>query len=92
VGFWNEEEVINALKDWRLTTRPTPQPTPPPVRIIGGPANTDGGVVHAGYSSEKKAKARIKVNNIHDVEKAIHILDKLIDLGVDQIYDTILND
>ena len=44
------------------------------------------------YSNEKKTKARIKVNNIWEVEKAKIILQKLIDLENDSIFDTILED
>lgn len=92
VGTWNEDEVINALKDWRLTTRPTP-PTPPTPQQDGGGSGTHGG----GYTSdpvsaEKKNKARVKVNNISEVEKAKVILQKLIDLGYEQIFDTILDE
>ena len=91
VGTWNEDEVIGVLKDWRLTTRPQePQPTPP---VPGGGSGVPGGTgVPGGYTSEKKTKARIKVNNIMEVEKAKIILQKLIDLGYDKIFDTILED
>ena len=91
VGTWNEDEVIGVLKDWRLTTRPKePQPIP---KVPGGGTGVPGGSgVPGGYSSEKKTKARIKVNNILEVEKAKIILQRLIDLGDDQIFDTILED
>ena len=91
VGTWNEDEVIGVLKDWRLTTRPKePQPI---TKVPGGGTGVPGGSgVPGGYSSEKKTKARIKVNNILEVEKAKIILQRLIDLGDDQIFDTILED
>lgn len=92
VGTWNEDEVVNALKDWRLTTRPTPPTPPTPPQNGGGSCTTGGGSTPDYGSSEKKSKARVKVNNIMEVAKAKQILHKLIDLGYDQIFDTILDD
>lgn len=89
VGTWNEDEVINALKDWRLTTRPTP---PTPLQDGGGSGTPGGGYTPGPVSAEKKNKARVKVNNIFEVEKAKVILQKLINLGYEQIFDTILDD
>lgn len=92
VGIWNEDEVINALKDWRLTTRATPQPIEHVTNNAGGSGDSGETSVSVGYSSEKKSQARAKVNNIMEVEKAKIILQKLIDLGYDKIFDTILED
>lgn len=92
VGTWNEDEVINALKDWRLTTRPAPQPSQPGNPGGGTPEIPGGGNTPGGFSTEKKSKARVKVNNIMEVAKAKQILHKLIDLGYDQILNTILDE
>lgn len=92
VGTWNEDEVINALKDWRLTTRPTPPPSGPGEGNGGGSVPPGGNPPAGGFSAEKKSKARVKVNNIMEVAKAKQILHKLIDLGYDQILNTILDD
>lgn len=92
VGIWNEDEVINALKDWRLTTRVTSQQPEHVTNNGGGSGDSGKTSVSAGYSSEKKSQARAKVNNIMEVEKAKTILQKLIDLGYDKIFDTILED
>ena len=92
VGTWNEDEVIDALKDWRLTTRQT-APTEDP--SIPGGYDTPHPIEnpHSGrFSSEKKNKALVIVNNIKEVEKAKVILRKIIDLGYDQIFDTIIDD
>ena len=92
VGTWNEDEVINALKDWRLTTRPLP-PQPDPGQGGGGGSVPPGGNPPAGgFSAEKKSEARVKVNNIMEVAKAKQILHKLIDLGYEQILNTILDE
>ena len=92
VGTWNEDEVINALKDWRLTTRPAPQPANPGIPGNNTPGTPGGSFTPGSFFTEKKSKARTKVNNILEVEKAKNILQKLIDLGFDQILDTILDD
>ena len=92
VGTWNEDEVVNALKDWRLTTRPTPPTPPTPPQGGGGSSTTGGGYAPGPGSSEKKSEARVKVNNINEVAKAKQILHKLIDLGYEQILNTILDE
>ena len=92
VGTWNEDEVINALKDWRLTTGPTPPPPDPDEKNGGGSVPPGGNPPPRDFSAEKKSKARVKVNNIMEVAKAKQILHKLIDLGYDQILNTILDD
>ena len=92
VGTWNEDEVINALKDWRLTTRSTPPPSGPGEGNGGGSVPPGGNPPAGDFSAEKKSKARVKVNNIMEVAKAKQILHKLIDLGYDQILNTILDD
>ena len=91
VGTWNEEEVVVALRDWRLSTRPIP-PTPVGPIIddgFGGPGDSGE---QRDPSSEKVSKARAKVNGITDIEHAKSILQKLIDLGYIKIFDTILED
>ena len=92
MGTWNEDEVINALKDWRLTTGPTPPPPDPDEKNGGGSVPPGGNPPPRDFSAEKKSKARVKVNNIMEVAKAKQILHKLIDLGYDQILNTILDD
>ena len=92
VGTWNEDEVVNALKDWRLTTHPTPPTPPTPPQGGGGSSTTGGGYAPGPGSSEKKSEARVKVNNINEVAKAKQILHKLIDLGYEQILNTILDE
>ena len=92
VGTWNEDEVINALKDWRLTTRPT-RPVILPNNPGGEGSETPGYTPPtSSTSAEKKSKARSKVDSIVEVDKAKGILQRLIDLGYDQILDTILDE
>lgn len=92
VGIWNENEVIDQLKNWGLTTRPLP-PQPDPGQGGGGnPVPPGGNPPVGGFSAEKKSKARSKVNSIVAVEEAKTILQKLIDLGYDQILNTILDE
>lgn len=91
VGTWNEDEVINALKDWRLTTRPAVQPVDVEVPIDRQnrpfPANLD----YKASEEEKKQKAKAKVDSITEVGQAKAVLNRLIDLGNNMIIDTILN-
>ena len=92
VGTWNEDEVIGVLKDWRLTTRPLPPQPDPGEQTGGGSSTTGGGYTHGHGTSEKKSMARSKVDNIVEVGEAKDILQRLIDLGHDQILNTILDD
>ena len=92
VGTWNEKEVVNALKDWRLTTRPVPPPDDQGRQSGGGSGTTGSGYNQGPDTSKKKSKARSKVDNIVEVNEAKAILQKLIDLGYDQILNTILDD
>lgn len=85
VGEWRKDDVELHLKNWGLskkqkpTSAPsTPQgsaPTPPPTHPTPG----------------KIEEAQNKVRSITSVSEAQDILLRLIDLGYDDIVDTILN-
>lgn len=92
VGTWNEAEVVNALMEWRLNTRPVPPPSNP---VQPGGGNTIPSTYTpstGGFSAEKKSKARSKVDGIAEVGEAKAILQKLINLGYEQILNTILDE
>ena len=86
VGIWNEDEVISALKDWKLSKN-IPSVTEMPV----SPASPSFPVVNDEHK-EKVHKATEKVVQMTEINQIKHILNKLIELGYDQILDVILND
>lgn len=89
IGLWNESEVDNALKNWRISTTAQPvqpqkvnpqdlNPNTPPSYVPPTPANK---------SKIDDAKRRIRsINNIDDAKS---ILERLCELGYDEILDLI---
>ncbi len=88
VGTWNEAEVLNALLKWRVSTMPPTPPTPP---VPPTPPIPPVPPVPSPVIEQKRQKAIAKVNGIGDLDKAKSILHRLVDLGYDTIFDTILN-
>ena len=89
VGIWNEAEVKDALKDWRLTTLPSTSPTTQthsnsPVAPVPLPPSP--------MVVQKRQQALAKVDYISDVNQAKNLLHRLLNLGYESILDTILND
>lgn len=87
VGIWNEAEVHNALLKWRVSTMPVvpPSPTipsPPPVPPV--PPQPSPGF------DQRKKRALDKVNGISDIHEAKDMLHRLVNLGYDEILNTIL--
>ncbi len=88
VGTWNEEEVISALKNWKLTKVPAKTPIVP--TVPGGSsmpvaAKTDDEHI------KRVSQAREKIVHITDINDAKNLLNGLVGLGYDQIIDMILN-
>lgn len=89
VGMWDKDEVISALKDWKLTTQSQstfPQTTQPSTAPIPTPSIPDD------EHMKKVNRATEKVGQMTEITQTKTILKKLIDLGYDQILDAILND
>lgn len=95
VGIWTENEVEENLKNWRLSQMQQQQR-----------ANTIHIVDHiqlddvrkeleekTSYGSKLKvAMAKGKVKNIKNLDEAKRILDKLVDLGYDNVLDILINE
>lgn len=86
VGEWREDAVHDQLKNWKLSkiTPPTPPvPTPPtPPTPQPGPSPVP--------TATKVTEAENKVKSLSNIEDARNILLKLIDLGYEDIVNSIL--
>lgn len=85
VGLWEENAVRDQLKNWKLskiTVTPPVPPTPPTPPYPPTP-NPQPHV-------EKVQRAKSKVHSIQSLEEAQMVLQKLCDLGYDNILDIIL--
>ena len=104
VGYWTEREVIDRLKDWRISQalkkdeaqrlceeeeyerreeerKKYETELARIKKLVGNQDNV----------SRKKAQARELIDNISDPDELRAILDKMIDIGFEQILDIILN-
>lgn len=85
VGEWRKDDVELHLKDWGLNKKQKPTPPPPPPNgSVQTPPPTHP-------TSSKIMEAQKKVHSITSISVAQDILLRLIDLGYDDIVDTILN-
>lgn len=90
IGEWREKDVHDQLKNWALSkmTPPTP-PTPPVTPPSPGPTTTS---THTTFpATDKVEEAKDKIENLTSVKEAKDILRRLIDLGYDDIVETILS-
>ena len=87
IGTWREDEVINALKNWRLSTMPkpvTPQtvsPETPHVTPQNPPQQT--------FYQHKIEQAKSRVSMMTE-EEMRRVLNKVINLGYDNVLDILL--
>ena len=85
VGLWEENAVRDQLKNWKLSKIVITPPTPPvpPTPSYPPTPNPQPYV-------EKIQRAKSKVQSIQSLEEAQIVLQKLCDLGYDNILDIIL--
>ena len=85
VGLWEENAVRDQLKNWKLSKIVITPPTPPVLPTPPYPP-TPNPQPHV----EKMQRAKSKVQSIQSLEEAQIVLQKLCDLGYDNILDIIL--
>ena len=85
VGLWEENAVRDQLKNWKLSKIVIIPPTPPVPPTPPYPP-TPNPQPHV----EKMQRAKSKVQSIQSLEEAQIVLQKLCDLGYDNILDIIL--
>lgn len=85
VGLWEENAVRDQLKNWKLSKIVITPPTPPVPPTPPYPP-TPNPQPHV----EKMQRAKSKVQSIQSLEEAQIVLQKLCDLGYDNILDIIL--
>ena len=88
VGLWTETAVIEQLKNWKLSLIPA-EPQPGPESGENNVPETPGATGPTS-SSEKREKAKAKIQSLSTIDEAKRILDALCDLGYDSVLDTIL--
>ncbi len=89
VGIWNEAEVHNALLKWRVSTMPVVPPTP---TIPGLPPVPPVPPQPSPVFDQRKKRAFDRVNGISELHEAKDMLHRLVNLGYDEILNTILNE
>lgn len=89
IGLWGETEVLDQLKNWALSQKPAPAPTPPTQPIPGG-VDPIPPMPPTPPAPGRREQAKDKVQLISNVEDAKDILLRLIDLDMETIIDTIL--
>lgn len=86
VGEWRKDDVELHLKNWGLSKIQPPTPPSPGLSTIPTPPPTP-----APPTPGKVEKAKDKIHSISSISEAQDILLRLIELGYDDIVDTILN-
>lgn len=95
VGYWTEEEITNAAKNWRLEQQypaftpgmpsggnASQNPTPTPA-----PATTPSGFSSYQIVEEKRAKAKIRISELTSLDEAKALLMSLCEEGDEWILD-----
>lgn len=94
VGLWTESEVNDKLKDWKLSLTPmptsTPQVQPRPYSYPHSPSSPSG-FVNTAPSPSKLSTAKTRVNSISSLQQAKSLLEKLCELGYEDVLDIISN-
>ena len=97
VGLWAETDVAEKLKDWRLSQiSPTNLSSQNTIRIVDK-IDIDGRNKAADDSSKyglpmKVALARGKVKDIKTLDEAKRLLDRIAELGIEDVLEVLIND
>ena len=88
VGLWTEVAVIDQLKNWRLSKiqEEEKKKQTPPI-LPDNPSQTKPTI----ENKNKRALAKAKIGTITTKEEAQRLLERICDLGYDNILDIILN-
>ena len=87
IGTWREDEVINALKNWRISTMPKPV-TPKPESSEIAPVVPQTPLQQTFYQQKiERAKSRVNTMTMDEMRSA---LNKVINLGYDNVLDILL--
>ena len=86
VGYWTEDEIKNAAKNWRLEQQ---NPALPPGTPSGGnaPATTPSGFSSYQIIEEKRAKAKTRISELTSLDEAKALLMGLCEEGNEWILD-----
>lgn len=92
-GLWTEDEVSEALTDWRLSTKPKEQPPvvqqPPQQPVIQQPPIA---AEPTNNSMQKRDTARQKIRSHTNIDTLKKLLEKIIEkTGDESIIDDIIN-
>lgn len=100
-GSWTESAVTDQLKNWKLYVNELEEQKrreeeerrrqeEEERREQENTGSGNGGVKVTTGSEDKQKKAKAKVKDLSSLDEAMALLEKLCDLGYDQILDTIL--
>ena len=92
IGLWTEAEVEEKLKNWRLSQ----MNQRPQVTIVGkidlDPKTSVPSEPTVKYGTQNKvAFAKAKVKSIKQLDEAKRLLEKIVDLGYDDILNVLIN-
>lgn len=86
VGLWTEAAVIEQLRLWVISKIPNTPPTPPFV-----PPTPPYQPPTPQVNKNRQSLAKAKVQTLESMDEAKSLLNKICDLGYDNILDIILN-
>jgi hypothetical protein len=97
VGLWTEADVAEKLKDWRLSQMASTNiPSQNVIRIVDKIDLNDKKTAadeSTAYGSQiKVAMARGRVEKINNLTEAKRLLQKLTELGIDDVLEVLIND
>lgn len=90
VGYWTEEEVTNAAKNWRLEQQNHSVFTPESSLGCNNPQSStaiSGGLSDSRIIEEKRAKAKARIFGLNSLEEAKALLMRLCEDGNEWILD-----